>query len=69
MTVVGIYLNWTDYMSYLSIGGFNNTGAQSSDIIARDINGNTLGTQFFKDNNGITWKITGGNLTYNDPQC
>jgi hypothetical protein len=39
-------------------------------MIARDINGNPLTTQIFRDDlNGKTWKITGGNLSLNDPQC
>jgi len=44
-------------------------GLTSSDLIARDGSGNPLGTQFFIDGCGTTWKITGGNLTYNNVQC
>lgn len=67
---VMIYLNAADYTKYFNNSFcFNNTGPNSSDIIVRDASGNPLTTQYFIDNCLITWKITGGNLTYNSYQC
>ena len=67
---VHIYLNPTDYTKYFNNSNcFNNVSAYNSDIIVRDSAGNALTTQYFIDNCNITWKITGGNLTYNIYQC
>jgi hypothetical protein len=68
--LVDVYLDAADYIKYFNNGGcFNNVTAYSSDIIVRNSIGTPLTTQYFVDNCYVTWKITGGNLTYNTYQC
>jgi hypothetical protein len=68
--LVDIYLNAADYVKYFNNSYcFNNLTAYTSDIIVRDAAGNTLSTQYFVDDCFTTWKITGGNLTFNINQC
>jgi len=68
--LVDIYLDAADYIKYFNNGGcFNNVTAYSSNIIVRNSIGTPLTTQYFVDNCYVTWKITGGNLTYNTYQC
>ena len=68
--LVDIYLDAADYVKYFNNGNcLNNLTAYSSDIIVRNSIGTPLSTQYFVDDCFITWKITGGNLTYNVYQC
>jgi hypothetical protein len=69
---LSIYLNASDYSTFQSNGNkFSGAGggnSQTCSLIARNSLGTGI-TSYYYDLDGICWKLTNGNFTYNNTQC
>ena len=71
-SVLRIFLDASDYALFVANGyefaNLGGGGATTCTAIARTISGLPI-SGYLYDNQGITWKLTGGNFTYNEQQC
>jgi hypothetical protein len=67
-----IYLDASDYALFIAnssqFANLGGGGPTTCTAIARTITGFPI-SGYLYDNQGITWKLTGGNFTYNEDQC
>jgi len=71
-SVLRIFLDASDYALFVANGyefaNLGGGGATTCTAIARTSSGLPI-SGYLYDNQGITWKLTGGNFTYNEQQC
>jgi hypothetical protein len=71
-SIFRIYLNATDYALFIAnssqFAGLGGGAPTTCTAIARTITGFPI-SGYLYDNQGITWKLTGGSFTYNSQQC
>lgn len=71
-SVLRIYLDATDYALFVANGnsfaGLGGGAPTTCTAIARNAVGFPI-TSYVFDEENITWKLTGGNFTYNETQC
>jgi hypothetical protein len=71
-SVLRIYLDATDYALFIAnssqFANLGGGGPTTCTAIARTITGIPI-SGYLYDNQGITWKLTGGSFTYNQDQC
>lgn len=70
--ILRIYLDASDYALFVAnsnqFANLGGGGPTTCTAIARTITGVPISGYLF-DNQGIAWKLTGGNFTYNENQC
>lgn len=71
-SVLRVFLDASDYALFVAnsyeFAGLGGGGATTCTALARTVTGIPI-SGYLYDNQGITWKLTGGNFQYNEAQC